>query len=125
MIKGVERVFKALGEPTRLKIVRLLAEQELCVCEIVTCLDISQPRASQHLKVLKKAGIVNERRVRQKCLYSLDERIRSGFIAGFAEYMNTEPFMLPDLAAEWKRYRDLENTPAVSECAATRRVFGK
>ena len=42
------------GEPTRLVILRLLAEQELCVCELEEVMDISQPRISHHLKVLRK-----------------------------------------------------------------------
>ncbi|MGE5423180.1 MAG: ArsR/SmtB family transcription factor [Ignavibacteriales bacterium] len=125
MVNGLETVFKALGEPTRLKIVRLLAEQDLCVCEVVACLDISQPRASQHLKALKKAGIVKERKVRQKSFYCLDEDIRQGLIAGFAQYMKTDPELLTDLAMEWKRYNDLETNPDVSECAEARRVFLK
>ncbi|NLJ71649.1 MAG: winged helix-turn-helix transcriptional regulator, partial [Syntrophomonadaceae bacterium] len=45
-----ENFFKAIGEPTRLKILRLLVEQELCVCDIEEVLQISQPRVSQHLK---------------------------------------------------------------------------
>ncbi|MFZ5899221.1 MAG: ArsR/SmtB family transcription factor, partial [Bacillota bacterium] len=58
-----ERI-KALGEPTRLKILRLLHERELCVCEIAEVLQMSQPRISQHLKVLRQAGLVSERKVK-------------------------------------------------------------
>jgi len=57
-----ETVFKALGEPTRLKIIKLLAVRDLCVCDLEEVMQISQPRISQHLKVLKYAGLVNERK---------------------------------------------------------------
>lgn len=53
------RVFRALGHPARLKIVRLLAERDTCICgEIVDELPLAQATVSQHLKVLKDAGIV-------------------------------------------------------------------
>ena len=53
------RVFRALGHPARLKIVRLLAERDSCICgEIVDELPLAQATVSQHLKVLKEAGIV-------------------------------------------------------------------
>lgn len=60
MLERMATTFKALGEPTRLKIVKLLSVQELCVCELEAVLNISQPRVSQHLKVLRVAGIVRE-----------------------------------------------------------------
>ena len=57
-----ETMFKALGEPTRLKILKLLAVKDLCVCDLEEIMQASQPRISQHLKVLKQARLVNERR---------------------------------------------------------------
>ena len=55
-------VFKALGDPTRLKILECVKNGEKCVCEIVPSTKKSQPNVSQHLKVLKNAGLVNERK---------------------------------------------------------------
>ena len=52
-------VFRALGHPARLKIVRLLMERDTCVCgEVVDELPLAQATVSQHLKVLKEAGII-------------------------------------------------------------------
>jgi len=55
---------KALGDITRLKIVRLMMEsrQDLCVCEIMDALEVSHSNVSRHLKILKTAGFVRERR---------------------------------------------------------------
>jgi ArsR family transcriptional regulator len=53
---------KALGDPTRLKILSQLKEEELCVCELVEILKMGQPAVSQHLRRLKHAGLVKERR---------------------------------------------------------------
>jgi len=56
------RIFKALSDETRLRIVKLLEKGELCVCDIVAALDIVQPKASFHLGVLKDAGLIQDRR---------------------------------------------------------------
>ncbi len=66
LIEEIAYLFKAMGEPTRLKILKLLSIQEMCVCELVEVLDISQPRVSQHLKVLKNAGVFKERKDKQR-----------------------------------------------------------
>ena len=55
-------VFKALADPTRLKILECVRDSEKCICEIIPYTGKSQPNVSQHLKVLKNAGIVDERK---------------------------------------------------------------
>ncbi|MEA1959911.1 MAG: metalloregulator ArsR/SmtB family transcription factor [Bacillota bacterium] len=83
-----ETVFKAIGEPTRLKILRLLAAQDLCVCDLEEVLQISQPRVSQHLKVLKQAGLVSERREAQKRICSFDRGQFTKIIEAFNDFMD-------------------------------------
>jgi ArsR family transcriptional regulator len=56
-------VLKALADPTRLRILALLASGEICVCHIHTALDVPQPTASRHLAYLKKSALVEDRRV--------------------------------------------------------------
>jgi len=55
-------VFKALADPTRLKILECIKKGEKCICEVIPFTGKSQPNVSQHLKVLKNAGIVDERK---------------------------------------------------------------
>jgi DNA-binding transcriptional ArsR family regulator len=55
-------VIKALGDPTRLKIIHLLSYGELCVCEINAALEKPQPTISHHLNILKKAGFLKWRK---------------------------------------------------------------
>jgi len=83
-----ETVFKALGEPTRLKIIKLLAERELCVCDLEEVMQISQPRISQHLKVLKHAGLVNERKEGQRNICSLNRDLLFNIIEDFQQYID-------------------------------------
>ena len=55
-------VFKALADPTRLKILEAIRNGERYICEIIPYTGKSQPNVSQHLKVMKHARIINERR---------------------------------------------------------------
>jgi ArsR family transcriptional regulator len=67
------RKLKALGHPVRLAIaLRLAAEGGTCACDFAEIFDISQPAVSQHLKVLREAGLVTTRREGTQIYYSLD-----------------------------------------------------
>jgi ArsR family transcriptional regulator len=59
---NVERFFQALGDNTRLRLLNLIGEQELCVCYFVEILGHPQPKISRHLAYLRSAGIVSARR---------------------------------------------------------------
>jgi ArsR family transcriptional regulator len=58
----MERFFQALGDKTRLRLLNLMGDQELCVCYFVEILDQPQPKISRHLAYLRRAGIVAARR---------------------------------------------------------------
>jgi len=58
MLDSLASTFKALGDPTRLSMLGLLRIRDLCVCEFVTLLGLSQPAVSQHLRRLKETGLV-------------------------------------------------------------------
>jgi ArsR family transcriptional regulator len=59
---SLERVFRALADRTRLRILHLLRQGELCVCDLVDLLGVPQPTASRHLAYLRRAGLVEARR---------------------------------------------------------------
>jgi len=61
-VRPLTRLFRALGDDTRLRIVALLSHGELCVCHIESALDLNQSTASRQLGILKSAGIVDSRR---------------------------------------------------------------
>ena len=67
------KIFKALSDETRLKLLALLENGELCVCEIVSILKMSQPKVSFHLNILKDAGLVKMRKEGTRIFYSLDD----------------------------------------------------
>lgn len=66
------RLFHALSDETRLKIVRMLSHGERCVCELQNVLDAAQSRLSFHLKTLKDAGLVSDRREGRWVYYALN-----------------------------------------------------
>ena len=58
-MKTFVKVMKALSDPNRVKIVKLLQQKVMCVCELQAALKISQPSVSKHLKILEEAGLVD------------------------------------------------------------------
>ena len=59
---SLHHFFRALADPTRLRLINLIAGQELCVCYLVLVIDAPQPKISRHLAYLRQAGIVAARR---------------------------------------------------------------
>ena len=69
----VVRIFKALSDETRVRIIKLLEHGELCVCDIVAALGLIQPKVSFHLGVLENVGLLKDRKHGKWVHYSLDE----------------------------------------------------
>jgi ArsR family transcriptional regulator len=65
------KILKALSDPTRLKIVELLKQGEICACKFVPLTKKAQPTVSQHLQILENAGIVKSRKEGKMILYSV------------------------------------------------------
>lgn len=78
-MKELLPLFKTLCDENRVKIISLLVEREHCVCELIEELKLSQSTVSHHLKVLKHAGLLNERQRGTWKYYSLNKK-------SFAEY---------------------------------------
>lgn len=64
--------FKALSDPIRVAVLDLLREQELCVCDLCSQLEIAQSKLSFHLKILKEAGLIKGRQEGRWIYYSLN-----------------------------------------------------
>jgi len=61
-VRSFSRLFKVLGDETRLRVVALLSHGELCVCHLEEALQLSQPKVSRHLATLRSAAVVEHRR---------------------------------------------------------------
>jgi ArsR family transcriptional regulator len=66
-------MLKALSHPIRLQIVKLLINGELCVCDINDIIDARQSNLSQHLKILKDAGILKQHKEGSRVIYGLSQ----------------------------------------------------
>jgi ArsR family transcriptional regulator len=69
-VKRQSKFFSALADETRLRILKLLMIREMCVCEIMVALDLTQPTASHHLNLLENAGLIKCRKEGKWVFYS-------------------------------------------------------
>jgi ArsR family transcriptional regulator len=84
-VKTQSRLFKALADKTRLKIMMLLDIREMCVCEIMVALDLTQPTASHHLGILEAVDLVEDRREGKWVFYSLRDKRFTNLMRVFME----------------------------------------
>jgi len=86
-------LFKILSDETRLKIISLMREGEICVCDITDNLDLTQPNVSFHLSMMKEAGIIKERKNGRWKHFSLDDSdiFRRFLFMGIFERMKELP----------------------------------
>jgi len=101
VLRNLVKVFKALSDETRIRLVKLLQQRELCVCELMQALDMTQSRVSRNLGILKDAGLVKDRRDGLWVHYSLDEKSFNEYVAPLLELLatwaNNDEVILVDL----------------------------
>ena len=83
-------VFKALSDPTRRKILELLANRDMTAGEIADCFQISKPSVSHHLSILKNSGMVLDERQGQNILYSLNTTVFQDLMKWFLDIANKQ-----------------------------------
>ncbi|MDH5394102.1 MAG: metalloregulator ArsR/SmtB family transcription factor [Gammaproteobacteria bacterium] len=110
-------LFTALSNEIRLRCLLLIQlEGELCVCELIHALDLSQPMISRHLALLRDSGLVNDRRSGQWVYYSinpdLDDWAKNILQATAQANIKQSPF-----ANDRQSLKDMPNRPAASCCA--------
>jgi ArsR family transcriptional regulator, arsenate/arsenite/antimonite-responsive transcriptional repressor len=103
----VDLMFRAFSDPIRLRILHLVAEGELCVCDLVQILELPQPTISRHLSYLRKAGLVNARDERSWSFYRLTPA-RTTFHRKLLDCLGTCFNDVPDLSADSKRAKRLK-----------------
>jgi ArsR family transcriptional regulator, arsenate/arsenite/antimonite-responsive transcriptional repressor len=75
-MKEIIRAFKALSDPTRLRIFLLLIERDLCVCELMFILDMPQSRVSHQLRLLRDADLVEDKREGRWIIYTIPRSVK-------------------------------------------------
>lgn len=82
--------FRALSDPIRLNVVKLLQDQEMCVCDICDVLQIKQPKLSFHLKALRESGLLNTRQQGRWVYYSINPSQFELVVDYLTKYLNCE-----------------------------------
>ncbi len=92
------RVMKALSDPGRVTILKLLGARELCACEIISALKLAQPTISRHMKVLADAGLVTGRKVGSWVHYRVAQEAASPYartmLAQLSGWLENDPALL-------------------------------
>jgi len=103
MLETFETIARAIADPTRIRILKLLEGGEACVCQITAGLDLAPATASKHLAVLKTAGLLQQRRDGKWVHYRLAERAFTpyapAFLALVGEALADDPTIQADAAA--------------------------
>jgi len=73
-VAGLSELFKALADETRTRILHLLSQRELCVCDLALVMEMSLPAVSHHLRLLKMMRLVSYRREGKQVYYRLDDQ---------------------------------------------------
>lgn len=114
---SAENFFSALADPTRLRCLLLLtSEGELCVCELTHSLDVSQPKISRHLAMLRDAGIVNDRREGLWIHYRVNPDL-APWARGILDTASQANAAAKPFAQDRKRLRGAPTRPPVRCCA--------
>ena len=86
LIDGKSRLLKAIANKTRLKMLRLLSKRDMCVCELTVALDMTQPTASHHLKILENMRLIKDRKEGRWVFYSVANRELVQHLFDFLEF---------------------------------------
>ena len=107
-------VFKALSDETRLRTLKLLEDGELCVCDIVAVLDMVQPKVSFHLKILKDAGLIRDRKQGKWIHYSIHD---SDMFTRFLIHSVLEKISSDSVGEDQRRLNELRKNKDARCCA--------
>ena len=119
LLNSEKLMFRAFADPIRLRILNLIQDGELCVCDLVEVLKLPQPTVSRHLSYLRRAGLV---RVRQERSWNFCElaAARSAFHSKLLECLATCYTDVPEMTQD----RTRSPSSAAAAAAAPRNFFG-
>lgn len=121
----MQRFYQALGDETRLRLLNLMGNQELCVCYFVEVLDQPQPKISRHLAYLRNAGLVTTRRDGTWMHYRIatpEHRGARRLLRETLRWMEKDPAMIADrkrlskACCSPEKFAGLSGAPAPVEC---------
>lgn len=99
-LRAYEDVMKAVGDPTRVRILKILEGGELCVCQVIAVIAFGQSTISKHLFLLRAAGLIKDRRDKKWIHYSLDGKSGNPYagtlLRNLRKWLNNDPVIIKD-----------------------------
>jgi ArsR family transcriptional regulator len=117
-MEEIIRQFKAFSDETRLRVLHLLLKGELCICELMEVLELTQSKVSRHMAYLKNAGLVKDRREGVWVYYSLTgpkNKIHASQLRCLAECFEDDEVLKRDTARVMTLRQEKTQTSSVSE----------
>lgn len=105
-MRDFAKLFRALSDETRIRILKVLLERECCVCEVMQALDISQSRASRNLGILEDAGFIKSSRAGLWIVYSIDEQETNSYAYQLIELLRDSLVNEETMLKDRERLRD-------------------
>jgi arsenate reductase/ArsR family transcriptional regulator len=124
MLETFETVAKAVADPTRIRILKMLQSGELCVCQITTVLDLAPATVSKHLAVLKVAGLLQQRRDGKWVYYRLAERDLNPYAPAFLGLVRASLIDDPSIAEDSRVLAQVTASPLSVVCDQGRAALG-
>lgn len=100
---------RLISDPTRLKIMKLLLTQPMCVCELMEVLRLNQPCVSQHLTILKYHHLLKARRQAKWIVYRIDQRRLNQDISEIGQFVKKQLSRIAVLKKEFRRLSHLKH----------------
>lgn len=124
MLETFETVARAVADPTRIRILKLLERAELCVCQITTVLDLAPATVSKHLAALKTAGLVQSRRDGKWVFYRRAERDLNPYAPAFLGLVGAALNDDPTVAGDGAVLARVNAVPLALVCERGRAALG-
>ena len=109
-MKDFIRVMKALSDPGRVRILKMLEQKEMCVCEIQAVLNLAQPTISKHLKIMEDAGLVERHKNKVWVNYSLAQgggcQYAAAMLKLLPQWLNDNPPVIDNLRLARDTHRE-------------------
>lgn len=116
-MRDFELAMKAVGDPTRTRILKLLEDGGLCVCQVQAVLGLAPSTVSKHLTILKIAGLVEDRRDGKWIEYGLTDESRNPHARPVLDLLHRTLDRDPAVIADRKRLREIKQIPLTELCA--------
>jgi len=124
MLREYEAVLKAAADPNRVRVLKMLEGGELCVCQIVAVLGLSQSTVSKHLSLLRTAGLVDERKTGRWVFFRLADARVNSYALPLLELIGGWLATDPTIKADARRVTQIRQIPLERLCAMSSRALG-